>query len=109
MKNNHKSAKLDALLFKAVKIVFLDGSTEKGLLYDHDSAIKYTGRILCNTPYFLMLYDGTMLGFYKTHVKKIIYNGVKVINRGKCMLCGKELTEGIFFCKECEKKGETKC
>lgn len=30
---------------------------------------------------------------------------VKVINRGKCMLCGKELTEGLFFCKECEKKG----
>lgn len=30
----------------------------------------------------------------------------KVINRGKCMLCGKELTEGLFFCKECEKKGK---
>ncbi len=30
----------------------------------------------------------------------------KVINRGKCMLCGKELTEGLFFCKECEKKGD---
>lgn len=29
----------------------------------------------------------------------------KVINRGKCMLCGKELTEGLFFCKECEQKG----
>lgn len=29
----------------------------------------------------------------------------KVINRGKCMLCGKDLTEGLFFCKECEKKG----
>lgn len=27
----------------------------------------------------------------------------KVVNRGNCMLCGKELTEdeGIFFCKEC--------
>lgn len=29
----------------------------------------------------------------------------KVINRGKCMLCGKELTEELFFCKECEAKG----
>ena len=29
----------------------------------------------------------------------------KVINRGKCMMCGKELTEGLFFCKECEEKG----
>lgn len=28
----------------------------------------------------------------------------KVITRGNCMLCGKELTEGIFFCKECEAK-----
>lgn len=31
---------------------------------------------------------------------------VKVINRGKCMLCGKELTEGLFFCKECETESE---
>lgn len=31
----------------------------------------------------------------------------KVINRGKCMLCGKELTEGLFFCKECEEKEGT--
>lgn len=29
----------------------------------------------------------------------------KVINRGKCMMCGKELSEGLFFCKECEEKG----
>lgn len=28
----------------------------------------------------------------------------KVINRGNCMMCGKELTEGLFFCKECEEK-----
>lgn len=30
----------------------------------------------------------------------------KVVNRGNCMLCGKELTEdeGIFFCKECGNK-----
>ena len=32
----------------------------------------------------------------------------KGINRGKCMLCGKELTEGLFFCKECEEKGKGK-
>ena len=32
----------------------------------------------------------------------------KIINRGKCMLCGKELTEGLFFCKECEQKGGKK-
>lgn len=27
----------------------------------------------------------------------------EVVNRGNCMLCGKELTEdeGIFFCKKC--------
>lgn len=32
---------------------------------------------------------------------------VKVITRGRCMLCGKELTEGLFFCKECEAKVES--
>lgn len=25
----------------------------------------------------------------------------KAITRGNCMMCGKELTEGLFFCKEC--------
>ncbi len=34
--------------------------------------------------------------------------GVKAINRGNCMACGKELTEGVFFCKECEEKGREK-
>ena len=35
--------------------------------------------------------------------EKILHKYVtKVINRGNCMMCGKELTEGIFFCKECE-------
>ena len=28
----------------------------------------------------------------------------KVINHGNCMMCGKELDEGLFFCKECEEK-----
>ena len=32
----------------------------------------------------------------------------KVINRGKCILCGKEVTEGLFFCKECEEKRKSK-
>lgn len=29
----------------------------------------------------------------------------KVIVRGNCMACGKDLTSGLFFCKECEVKG----
>lgn len=29
---------------------------------------------------------------------------VEVITQGNCMMCGKELTEGLFFCKECEAK-----
>lgn len=74
MKNNHKSAILDALLFKTVEIVFFDGSRKKGVLYDRDSAMKRAGYLLGDIPYFL-LYDGETLGFYKTHVKKIIYNG----------------------------------
>ena len=29
---------------------------------------------------------------------------MKMINRGKCILCGKKLAEGLlFFCKECNK------
>ncbi len=28
----------------------------------------------------------------------------EMITRGKCMMCGKELTEGLFFCKECGDK-----
>jgi len=30
--------------------------------------------------------------------------GLKVINYGNCMLCGKELTDSLFFCRECEEK-----
>lgn len=32
----------------------------------------------------------------------------EVITRGKCMICGKELTEGLFFCKECENKANSR-
>ena len=38
--------------------------------------------------------------------RKKIKLDYKVINRGKCMLCGKDLTEGLFFCKQCEQKGK---
>lgn len=31
----------------------------------------------------------------------------EVITRGNCMMCGKELDEGLFFCKECEEKAES--
>lgn len=31
----------------------------------------------------------------------------EVITRGNCMICGKELDEGLFFCKECEVKTES--
>lgn len=35
--------------------------------------------------------------------------GVKVVTRGNCMMCGKELIEGegIFFCKECSARMES--
>lgn len=29
---------------------------------------------------------------------------VKVVVRGNCMLCGKKLTNSLFFCRECEDK-----
>jgi len=28
----------------------------------------------------------------------------EIVNRGNCMMCGKELKEGLFFCRECEEK-----
>jgi len=31
---------------------------------------------------------------------------VEVVTHGNCVMCGKELTEGLFFCKECESKGK---
>lgn len=31
----------------------------------------------------------------------------EVITRGNCMMCGKELTEGLFICKECENKANS--
>lgn len=31
----------------------------------------------------------------------------KVITRGNCMMCGKELTEGLFLCKECGDKANS--
>ena len=40
---------------------------------------------------------------YKTESEDKDYEA-KVITRGNCMMCGKELTEGLFFCKECETK-----
>lgn len=30
--------------------------------------------------------------------------GLKVINYGNCMLCGKKLTDSLFFCRECEEQ-----
>lgn len=32
----------------------------------------------------------------------------EVITRGNCMMCGKELDEGLFFCKECEDKASSR-
>lgn len=29
---------------------------------------------------------------------------IEIVNRGNCMLCGKPLTEGLFFCEDCERR-----
>lgn len=72
----HRDTKLDAMLNKKVELVLFDGSHYQGILYDRKSAMKLTGEILGNTPYFLML-NGGCFGFYKTHVKKIKCKGAK--------------------------------
>lgn len=33
---------------------------------------------------------------------------VEVVTHGNCMICEKELTEGLFFCKECEDKASSR-
>lgn len=53
--------------------------------------------------------------FTDADIASIVYNSptiieadkeyeTEVITRGNCMMCGKELHEGLFFCKECEAK-----
>ena len=32
----------------------------------------------------------------------------KVVTRGNCMICGKELTEGLFLCEECKDKASSR-
>lgn len=41
--------------------------------------------------------------FYKTESEVKEYE-TKIITHGNCMICGKELTEGLFLCKECGEK-----
>lgn len=31
----------------------------------------------------------------------------EIITRGNCMMCGKELNKGLFFCRECKAKAES--
>lgn len=44
---------------------------------------------------------------YKKWIKPQKEYEVEVLTRGNCMKCGKELDEGLFFCKECEAKAES--
>lgn len=40
----------------------------------------------------------------KTDAPTIIKADKEYVTRGNCMMCGKKLDEGLFFCKECEAK-----
>jgi hypothetical protein len=57
-------------------------------------------------------YDLVDMPDYIAGVKAIIKADkeyeAEVITRGNCMMCGKELTEGLFFCKECEDKANSR-
>lgn len=56
-------------------------------------------------------YDLVDMPEYIAGVKAIIEADkeyeAEVITRGNCMMCGKELTEGLFFCKECGDKANS--
>lgn len=50
-------------------------------------------------------YDGNYILHSQFKVaRKLPKLEAEIITRGNCMFCGKELTEGLFFCKECREK-----
>ncbi len=63
---------------------YIDGYTEY-LPYDASPRLHYQIKILRKPPKL----------------------EAEIITRGNCMMCGKELTEGLFFCKECREKSES--
>lgn len=63
----------------------------------------YKGKVICQH-----LYSGVKKLIEVDSIEPILEANkeyeVEVVTRGNCMVCGKELTEGLFFCKECEDK-----
>lgn len=53
-----------------------------------------------------LFFNGLDISKAETLIEADKEYGVEVITRGNCMICGKELTEGLFFCKECEDKAK---
>lgn len=51
-----------------------------------------------------MAYSENMIASAPTIIEADKEYEVKVITRGNCMICGKELTEGLFICNECGEK-----
>lgn len=58
--------------------------------------------LICKLPRWIK----KILLKHKKKSEEQIYKEYEVITRGNCMICGKELTDGLFFCKECENKAE---
>ena len=73
MKDIHRSARLDALIGKMVRIYFTDGSRGEGIL--GYSAWLDIMQGLRAGEYFIRKPSGSITVFRKSHVKKILQPG----------------------------------
>lgn len=83
-----------------------EGTQDGGYIIEVEELIKRKIDTLTREEIIRLEAESKLLNF-KANMAKY---DIKMINRGNCMFCGKPLTEdeGLFFCKECEKKGRNK-
>lgn len=97
---------------------------KNGFIYDKDNEVvtyalkngiplpKGHGRLidankLLKQPLDTANYPSNYVRIAETIIEADKEYEAEVITRGNCMLCGKELTKGLFFCKECGDKANS--
>ena len=97
-----------------ILVVLINKDIERNVKYlivewkeNHPCLISHN-RTLCGLPVVVTEVDDVKVVTFKEYKEMIESDDkeykVEVITRGNCMMCGKELTKGLFFCKECEDK-----